>query len=210
MVIQTSIGIGVVPGNVGSEYVFPAISGSVILSSWGSFSANVSAGSYYGHGGTLSGLPNGNAWQLLKVFALAGTSAEQMYITDTSFDWYAVGFNIDKSASAASGAFSMQINGVTSGYKQNYISYSTPANPNTNAFDFTVPGTGNDYAGGIVYIPRKSVSNNIPVTGNVYSTDQVVWLGGRVATSDVGSIAFDDYDSTGSFTGSIFIWGMRV
>lgn len=183
---QNAINMYVEPGNLGSEYVFPATSGSIALTSQ---------------------VP----MVLLGSLILGSASTEQSFNVDVTYGWYIIRLDITKHASSGTGKLGMRINSTTSGYKQNTINYSTAANPNDNAFEFNNGGTGTDQIGGTITLQKMHNNNDIMATGPVYASDQFVWLGGRVTTSgSVATIKFDDYDSDSTFSGSIFFYGMRI
>lgn len=200
---QNAINMYVEPGNLGSEYVFPPATGSVILSSYGSFTVEPQAN---------TGSKVGAGWTHLKTFAMAAATAEQTYTVDTSYHAFMVNISVLKSASSASSAFGMRLNSSTgSGYKFTYIKYATTLNKNFANFELHEASTGTSNAGGTIFINRKEANSaDLMVTGTVYGDDQTVWLGGRVdAGGDLTSIAFDDYVSDGTLTGSIVIWGIK-
>lgn len=149
---------------------------------------------------------------LLKKFTLSAASAAQSYTLDTGYEIFDVIFRIAKSASTGAGTFGMRLNALTSGYKQNTVSYSTLANPNTSAFKFNGGGTGTEVIFGRVTFHRKGIgsNNSVHVVGPSYAGDQFVWFGGRAELAgDVTSIEFDDYDSDSTFTGEILIYGRK-
>lgn len=200
---QNAVNLYIEPGNLGSEYVFPAVSGSVILSSYGSFSVEPQAN---------SGSKVGAGWTHLKTFVLAAASAEQTYTVDTSYQAYMLNISILKSASSAASAFGMRLNSATgSGYKFSYIKYATPVNKNFASFELHEASTGANNIGGTIFINRKEANSaDTMVSGTLYGDDQTVWLGGRVdAGGDLTDIKFDDYISDGTLTGSIVIWGIK-
>lgn len=200
---QNAVNLYIEPGNLGSEYVFPAASGSVILSSYGSFSVEPQAN---------SGSKVGAGWTHLQTFVLAAATAEQSYTVDTSYAAYMISLAVYKAASGATGALGMRLNSATgSGYKFTYIKYSTTLNKNFASFELHEASTGTSNIGGTIFINRKeSNSENISVSGTIYADDQTVWLGGKVdAGGDLTAIKFDDYTSDSAFTGSIVIWGLK-
>ena len=148
----------------------------------------------------------------LQTFSPSAATAEQSYSNDTNYDYYLVFFNILKSSSTGASNFEMRLNGVSTGYKQSYTEYSSPANPNTSAFQFGKPTTGSVQVGGMITIHRLEINSaQTSVSGTCYSDDQIVWKGGRVdAGGAITSITFDDYQSDGTLTGEINIYGVNV
>lgn len=149
---------------------------------------------------------------LIEEKTLSAAATEQTFTIPSGFKRLMIDININKSASTGSGFLGMRLNSQTgaTAYKFQSMNYSTPASGNGSSFQLCTAGTGAQRCGGVIWLHVEEVdAQDSFVTGNVNSTDQWLFFGGRTdAGGTITAIKFDDYVSDSTFTGTIAVYGV--
>lgn len=134
-----------------------------------------------------------------------------------SYKFVQVCLDLAKGATVKNSSIAIRVNGLTSGYKWNAVSFSTLANPSSQpAWNITASGTGTQSVVGCAVLNtvqhNSNGINDVYISGTLDNSDQSIFWGGRTSNlpgTNLSNITIGDFNGNDvNITGYIRLMGM--